>query len=443
MKGGVQVPATGSPARSLLGLLQPSTLVFVAGVVIYRIVLDLIYQRVVGPSYAYQGFPEQASTFRLLISWAFLIALIPLIVRVMKSETLSAQLAALLGLLSLVPTTTLIAYDALYHGAYVVLMFGYWAVFLLASLLIPPIRPFRAPLRSEIPHLIVVAITSATILYVSWKFTGFRLHFGLFDVYDLRAEAREYPVATVLGYFAAIGDNVLPVLLAYYLRRRWFLLSAAVGLVILVNFGIAATKQVLFLLILAVASISFGESGRFQSKMMVALTLVAVGCLVEFLLLGTIFLTELSAYRLMFLPAHLHWIHYEFFQSNEFLHLTQSALKFLFESPYPQNVQFLLGDYFIGDIEARANNGLFSDGYMNFGAVGAFIYPVLVVFLLKLLEGAAEGLSAGVQFMLIASLSFIFLGLPLPTAVLSAGVGVLVLLLATLPRPVGYSSVRT
>jgi hypothetical protein len=184
----------------------------------------------------------------------------------------------------------------------------------------------------------------------------------------------------------------------------------------------------------SLASFAVGEPARFNRKTLGVLTALLVLCIVEQSVFGSIFLTELSLYRVMILPAHLHWIHYEFFQSNELLYLTQSALKFFFDSPYKENIQFLLGDYFIGQITARANNGLFSDGYMNFGAASVLVYPVVTVFLLKLVEGAANGLSSSVQFMLMMSLSFVFLGLPLPTAFLSAGVGVLMILLSTLPR---------
>jgi hypothetical protein len=177
-----------------------------------------------------------------------------------------------------------------------------------------------------------------------------------------------------------------------------------------------------------------GEPARFNRKVLLALSAIVILCIVEQQLLGSIFLATLSVYRVMILPAHLHWVHYEFFQSNELLYLTQSALKFFFDSPYKENIQFLLGDYFIGQLTARANNGLFSDGYMNFGAVSVLIYPIMTVFLLKLVEGSAKGLSSSVQFMLMMSLSFVFLGLPLPTAVLSAGVGVLIVVLSTLPR---------
>jgi hypothetical protein len=411
-----------------------STVALALAVVGYRLLVDFGYRTVVAGPFEYYGFRSAPTVSAILVSWLFLLALLPLLVMVLRTETISAQVTGLLALISLVPTTTLIAHDPRYPAPYIVLIFVYWLLFLLACVFLPSIKPFRRPLRSELPHLVVLAVLSATVLFISWRHTGFRLHFGLFDVYDLRAEAREYQVATIVGYFATFADNILPILLAFYLRRKWFVVAALVVVVILFNFGISATKQVMFLLVFAVASVAVGEPARLNRKMLVALSAVIALAIVEQQVLGTVFVGNLSVFRVIVLPAHLHWVHYDFFQTNELLNLTQSALRFFFASPYEENVQFLLGEYYIGQFSARANNGLFSDGYMNFGAASVFFYPVLAVFLLKLMEGASKGLPSNVQFMIVMSLSFVLLGLPLPTAILSAGVGLLVVLLGTLPR---------
>lgn len=418
---------TGAVARAV-------PIALASAIVAYRLVVDAAYSRIIAVSFGYQGFRDAPTAESLLVSWVFLLALLPLLLRVFRLETVSGQITTLVALISLVPSTTLIAHNPAYTGEYIVLLFVYWVLTLLAVLVIPAIRPFRQPLRSELPHLGALVALCATIIYLSWRFTGLRIHLGLFDVYELRAEARGYEVASVLAYLATMADNTLPILLAYYLRRRWIPVAAVVAVVILFNFGISATKQVLFLLVLGLASFTVREPARLNRRFLLALSVIIGAALSEKILFGTVFVADLSLYRLMTLPAHLHWVTYDFFQGREPLYLTQSALRFFFESPYRDNVQFLLGDFFIGDMTARANNGLFSDGYMNFGAVSVLFYPVLFVVLMKLLEGAAAGLSSGVQFMIVMSMAFVLLSVPLPTAVLTSGAGLLILLLSTMPR---------
>lgn len=420
-------------------LVQSSALTVVLGVIGYRILMDFGYRALVAESFDYQGFRSESTPQAALVSWLFLLSLVPLLLRVIRTETLSGQVTTLLAMTSLVPTTTLIAHDLRYTGWYLLLLYVYWLVFLVACVIVPAIRPFHRlfhrSFRSEIPHVLVFVVSASTILYLSWQHTGFRLHFGLFDVYELRAEAREYQVATIIGYVATISDNVLPVLLAFYLRRQWLVLSAMVMVVILFNFGISATKQVMFLLMFALASVAVRERTRLGQKVLPVLASFIMIGILERLLFDTNVVGGLLMHRVLFLPAYLHGIYYEFFQANDLLYLTQSALRFFFESSYRENVQFLLGEYFIDDFTARANNGLFSDGYMNFGAASVLFYPVLCVAVLKLLEGAASGLSKSVQFVVILVAAFVIQGVPLPTAMLNSGLGFLIILLPTLPRP--------
>lgn len=404
------------------------------GLVAYRLLVDVGYAYLVAGPYAYWGFRGEPSVGRQLMSWMFFLALLPSLVRVLRSERLSAQFAALLSLISMVPTSTLIANDPRYPVAYILLMFVYWIVFLLAAIHLPSIRIFRRPLLSDAPHLVAAAVLSAAVVYTSWRFTGFRLQLGLLDVYDIRVEARGFSVPPLIGYLGNFADNVLPVLLAYYLRRRWYLVALAVGVVIFFNFGIAGTKQVIFLLLFGLASVFVGEPPRFNSRITAVLGAVVSLAILERFVFGTIFLGTFSLYRVFAIPAHLHWLYFDFFQGRDFVHLTQSILKFFFESPFADNVQFLVGEYDQGEYGGRANNGLFSDGYMNFGSYSVLFFPVICVVLLKALEGAVEGLSSSVRFIVLVSLSFVFIGLPLTTAVLSAGVGVLLMLLPTMPR---------
>lgn len=420
--------------RARPSLARASTLPITLSIVAYRLVVDFGYRILVAEPFSYQGFQNAPTIGTIVVSWAFLLTLLPLLVRVVRSEALSSQFTGMLAMISLIPTTALIAHDPRYPALYVLLIFVYWLLFLLAAVFVPSIHLLRRPLRSEVPHMVASVVLAGTVLYISWRYTGFRLHFGIWDIYDLRTEAREFDMPAVLGYFLNFADNVLPVLLAYYLRRRWYLVGALVSVVILFNYGISATKQVLFLLMFAVASVLVADPPRFNRRITAVLAAVTLVGVLEAWTTGTLFVGTLSVYRVFAIPAHLHWLYFEFFQEGPLLLLTQSTLKYFFQSPYEENVQFLVSYFWSGIITGRANNGLFSDGYMNFGAVSVLFYPIACVVVLKILEGAAKGLSASVQFILVVSLSFVFLGLPLPTAVLSAGVGALILLLHTLPR---------
>ena len=127
-------------------------------------------------------------------------------------------------------------------------------------------------------------------------------------------------------------------------------------------------------------------------------------------------------------------MYYSFFSQNELDYFRQSFLKFFTESPYNENIGFLMGFEDIGDFTARANNGLFSDAYFNFGSLGIIIFPFILVFILKIIEGAFKDISERFALILIVFISFVFLGLPFSTALFSGGIITLIVLLLSMPK---------
>ena len=94
----------------------------------------------------------------------------------------------------------------------------------------------------------------------------------------------------------------------------------------------------------------------------------------------------------------------------------------------------VLADFHNRDYYARANGGLLSDALMNLGYIGAFIFPILLIMVLKLLDGASKGLAPSVLFMTTICLTFLFLNLNLTIALLTGGVIFMIPILYSLPR---------
>jgi hypothetical protein len=99
-----------------------------------------------------------------------------------------------------------------------------------------------------------------------------------------------------------------------------------------------------------------------------------------------------------------------------------------------ENIQFLMGGYSIGDFSARANNGLFSDAYMNLGVVGVLIYPIILAVYLRILDGAANGLPDRIMPVIVIYVAFVLLGMTFTSALFTSGLLPLIFLLYSLPR---------
>tara|TARA_R110001592_G_scaffold119404_1_gene322424 strand:- start:20189 stop:21517 length:1329 start_codon:yes stop_codon:yes gene_type:complete len=405
------------------------------GVVILRLLLDLAYRDVVSVVFGYYNFKYEPSIISLIYSWVFLLALCPLIVKTIHRDTLSSNILSILILISLLPTSSLISFNSSYSLTYIIFIFVYWFLLLVFNLRVPTIFLTRKPIvKSYIPLAVISVILCGAVVYASWRFTGFRFHFGLIDVYDIRSDAREYSGPVLLGYLVTAADNILPVLLIFFLVEKRWTLAILMVVIILLNFGISAVKMIMFYLAFTLLCYVFIRSARVFRKSVWFLSFFVSVCILEFEIFRTAILTNFSLFRIFFIPSKLHSLYFEYFSTRELDFFRQSALRWLFNSPYEENIQFLIGEYDIGDFTARANNGLFTDAYLNLGFIGVILYPLFLTLLLKILEGSAKGLDVRILFVVSTTTTFVLLGVSITTALLTSGVFLLILIMYLFPR---------
>lgn len=427
-----------STKQSLSNLTKTHLISFI-GIIILRIFFDFSYHYIVSDIFDYYNFRNEPTQFSFVISWVFLLTLSPFVIIIFNGKNISSNIMTMLILTSLIPTTTMIAFSSFYSYTYIFLMYLYWFLLLSMCLLIPSIILFKKYFKSSIPLYLSVFSYCGLVIYVSYVFTGFRFHFGLYDVYDIRTEARGYQINTILGYFITASDNLLPILFVLFLVRKQRLMASFIGFITLLNFGISAVKMVLFLLFFGFMGYLFIKSFSVFRYAVWGIILLAAMCIIEYMVFNTAILTDFSLFRIFFIPAKLHYIYYDFFSVNQLDLFRQSALKYFFDSPYQEGIQFLMGLHDIQNIEARANNGLFSDAYLNFGAVGVLIFPFIVVIILKILDGAVKYFDPKVLFIITTSVCFVILGVPFTQALLNSGILILILLLYLIPRNVRVS----
>lgn len=416
------------------GLLRLAT-VFSA-VLILRAQIDWVYANIVLNRFYYWDFPKVQTWQTEALSWLILVLLSPLWLRLVFRRGFSANVCSLLMLMSFVPTTTVLSFGGALSVEFWVLTCAYWLILFLAAWTMRTVVLSRGGASSSTPLTAAVAVVlMVNILAISYQFTGLRLHFNLFDVYVNRAEARTYNVNVVLGYLATAADNVLPVLLVFFLVTRRYVFATAIALAIFVNFGISSTKQVLLLLVVAFFAWRFGRREPHNSIAFIfGFIALMAACIAEEIIFSTFALADVFAFRLLFIPSALHVEYFEFFRYAELDLLRQTAFKFFFESPYEENIQFMIGATWTGDETGRANNGLFSDAYYNFGSAGVLIYPVLVVLVSKLLEGASRGVDGRVTLVAAIAVAFVALSVPLTQALFNCGLVLLAVVFCVMPK---------
>lgn len=417
-----------------VGMLLESML----AVFVFRFLLDVSYALCVVPFYSYlYPFRFEPSGDSLALSWILLLIFTPLCFVTYRKGRPSDILVTILYLVSYVPTSSLIAFQG-FDGQFIFAISLFWLIFLCANCIIGNIElgEIRSSTRVGTTWLVVTLLCIA-VVFVSWKYTGFRINLNLSSVYEMRMEAREYSLPFPFTYLIGASRLILPLVSVFLLWKRRFALFFCLAIVQILLFSIDGSKSALFSLVLMVASYYLV---RKPSSSLVAklLFLVALVCLLVFLITGRTELLSYAVRRMMYLPALLHGEYYDFFSSHPHDFYIQSIFsKFGFDSPYTTSIPHVVAEFYHGSTTMSANNGLFSDAYANLGLMGCIVLPVAYIGLFRLIDACARGLSMRVVFPALIPVALTLLSSSFFTVLISHGLLFYVLALYLLPRSGG------
>lgn len=273
------------------------------------------------------------------------------------------------------------------------------------------------------------------ILYISAIYTGFRFHLTLDDVYELRMQAREYNIPTLISYLFAWSRAINPFLFGYCLVKKQKKMAAFYFLIQALSFGIDGVRSTFFMPLFVMAAIFLykRKASAYQLKKFIIqglLILVAISIL-EFLILDTFSIASLFVRRVMFVPHLLHECYYDFFLTHEPDYFRSSFLRhFGFISPYVNGITFTIGEVYFGNAAANANNGLFSDAIANLGNFGIIIMPILIVLTLRLFDRSALGIDKRIIFSLLIWYSYAINNTLFFTVLFTHGLLILIILMS-------------
>jgi hypothetical protein len=376
------------------------------GLVVFRLLLDWVYFNIISPIYAYSGFIDNRNAQNLIVSWGIFILFYFFMKRILytEQEGVLHVIVSLLYLLSFIPFTSSI-YAGITPPAFILWNSMYWIVLILASsyaLQLPKKRLPKVNLNNlEIGDrfvAIVGFISLVVVVYVSARYTGFRLNFNLFTVYDLRLEAREFGMPTLVTYLFAWTKAVNTLMLAFCLIKDKKLMSILYFSIQMLSFGIDGSKSTFFLPFLVLLVVKLYDKITVGKLKMLFFYGAAGGTLLaiaEKMFANSIYLTTLFIRRVLYVPSILNVYYFDYFTSHEpdlfrgsFLRLVGAV------SPYAVDggISRMIGKVYFGSATMNCNNGLLSDAISNLGHVGIFIMPIVIVFFLHLLDRSTYGL---------------------------------------------------
>ena len=412
--------------------MQKKVLYYFIGVIIYRGILDLCYLQIIEPVFSYLGFVNEKTFQTSLTSWSLLLLLLPLSFTWLKRNKPSSNVLLLIFLASYVPFTSLVCFIPTCIK-YIISVCLYWICIWLMDNSLPRFK-FSVYVNNSKILFYAIFIYIFIIFYVSGKYTGFRLNFSFKNIYDLRFEAREFNIPMILEYILAASRGLLPIFLVYCWDKRKYLWTAIIFFSIILNFGIGGNKSIVFLLILSLLGYKF-YTNKICNLYVWGMGGIGLLSLMEQFLFNTRFLGANIMYHFFYIPPFLDRCFFDFFQSHEFDFFRQGILRrFGFESSYERGIDFIISDIYFGMEGSRANNGLFSDAYMNMGIGGCILMPLFLIFVLRLFDACARGITMRLLFVPIIVFFLDLRSGTLTIALLTGGLLFLMLMLYFFPR---------
>lgn len=349
--------------------------VFILLMALYRFALDYVYIETIAPIFSYAKLTYEPDTFCQSVSLVAFVCGTILVLPYRKMQGVFVpQSMMILYLMVFVPMTSFWACKK-QDVSFMVACLVFWIILLLAIRMAKGIDLTKYVKVSEKNVNIIVFIMSVVIIFISGYYAHFRMHFSLFDVYELRSEASTYNIPIIIDYIWSASANVLPMCIIYYFDKGRKKKAIFVTFVAFLNFSIAGLKSSLFKIFICIGLYCVGKKNVSKILPYIFILLVVVTIL-EFIITSNSILSILIIRRGFYMPNLLDEFYFDYISENGPI----------FYQPQKTNLAFTIGDTYFGNEEMRCNNGLFTDAFMNLGWIGVLFYPILFAYFFKTCE---------------------------------------------------------
>lgn len=421
--------------RGITTFLESSS-VYVFAAIFYRGTLEFSYWAFINPKFAGTGFVWNPNHIKYIESWICYLVLLCLTPRqIFKPSDF------FLSILLFTFLTPLLAFYGLadqnrYH-LYIILL-GYILI-----LVFRKGRPIHIPSLAEGKQVALFIMIASVIIVSVWitMSAGFsHFNFNFSKIYVYRGIIEEKINIGLIRYanswtFEVFGTT----LIMLSLWRKKFFLTALIMMLHVFWFGITQHKSVMFTPLLPIFVWMIFRKTSSLNWVPLLLVLVIASSTIISLSFNSMFPATLFPRRSLFVPARNTFDYYEFFSNNPKVWWSNTSFNMGFiDNPYDINPANLIGE--MRGVTSHRNNSFLSTGYMHAGITGIVLYAVLVGLLFRITDSLAfKGLPVWVILaVLFAPYISLILSSDLPTALLTHGIGIGLIILFLLRSRYSY-----
>ncbi|MFA9375912.1 MAG: hypothetical protein ACERKZ_04070 [Lachnotalea sp.] len=374
---------------------------------LYKIFLDVVYIEFVYAKFNYMGFILEFSLYKYIFSLCIFV--LTYITLPKKQDKPSLVFLQLHFIVMIIPMFTIYAFM---NQPTIFLIMSIF-IFILQCVFVryfPNIQIRRIEQSKLIFYVIIIGMT--LFVYTSMiKANGLPSlsSLNIMSVYEFRGKVT-YPF--LMAYFVNWQAKVInPFLIATsFLNENRIIFCISVILQILI-YMITGHKAFLFipiailLVVILIARFNFLKISSFIASGATFILFIL------YKVTGTIILPSLFLRRLLFLPAYIKFIYYDFFLENQFLYFSAGSIGKLLGLSYPFDLPpaYLIGKIYFNNPNTGANTGYIADAYANMGFGGMVLLGLVFAFVLKLIDSLSikvgKNLTIGLTLFTILSLN--------------------------------------
>lgn len=357
--------------------------------ILYKIIVDLIYMLYLGKT---SDYGVNINVLNVISGYMMVLFFSLWIVRYCNQIRPSSFIMIVFNMIYFIPLT---AYCSWGVGSSATLFFGmiYWLWLTFLWNIVPTIRVKKKVEFTQFFFIVLFLCTCILTLYISYRYTGFRIVTSLQHIYEIRAEAATYDLPRLLSYFQQFSSIIIPMLILMAFNKKKYIL-VIIGFVLLIfNFSFAAQKSILFMGILLLLGYIFWK------KEMIYLiipggTLLGILGLVEKNYFFHDYIISYLFRRQGYLLVQLSDEYYRFFRNNPTDIFRSTFLgKLGFHSPYNLPISKVIGNNYSSQI-INCNNGLLADVWSHLGVIGVLVMPIILIICFRFFDFVCDELDA-------------------------------------------------
>lgn len=404
-------------------------------ILIYQLLLDIGYTVFINKYYIYEGFELNISLIRILLSiLLFMIVAFFYIQNIKYDYTPSRLIFTFLIFIYFIPLSTYIKFNQV-SEQFIIYSIIYLIILFLVINYFPKIRVVRDNQVMSNKFLTILALlVGFYMIYLSIKYTDFRIIFDIINVYGIRAEAATYDLTIFENIFLSVIGIVIPILITYFFEKKKYSWSIFLLLVEYIRFSFNGSKSIFFFLAITIVTYLIYKHEYLKHIGLILIIFLLIPTIIIGICGEGITYSSLFVRRVMFVPVQASQRYFEFFSKFPIDFCRGGILRRVgFETLYQINVVKSI-PLFTFETVVNYNNGLIGDAMFCFGNLGCVLGPVIIGSMLKFLDGCTHALKEKMYIPFLIFLTVTLTNSDWSTILLSHGFLIVCLLFAFMER---------